>query len=1212
MANQRAASGNAKNLKPSAPLPVPSVPAAPAPVASFRLFRKCDWLAAAAAAVIAMTGYLVTMAPNVTLEDSGELITGAHTMGVPHPPGYPIWTVLGFVFEHLNPLSPQPVPDYVKADGLDVSRRNFNIAWRVNFMSGVFGATAAGLLALLISRSGSMLLRSAKLFHESLTDEQEEWIAAVCGTVGALIFAYSPVPWSQAVIGEVYTLNGLFMAVTLVMLFIWMHDPQRDKYLYWTCFLWALGLTNHQTLLFMAPAYFIMIALVSVPVLMDALVGVCWVVAVGQWFMEWVLDDATFFTQSSYFWGGAAAMVAPAAIWMVGEVLSRLFGWPTRINWKRAAILAACVLGGLLFYGYSPLASSTNPPMNWGFTQNKDGFWHHITRGQYEKVQIYREWSKFWHQMAVFFNGLQQEYTSMFVAVGAAALAWFYGTAWRARKWLIFTAAGIFFTSVTFIVLANPTLDRAVLFNDRVFFMLTHALFCAWIGYGLIWGMAVSSVHFDKLRWLLYGVALLACMMQLVYQVVVNASFVRFVEHFFNMQLHLLTASEICAALWVLIQLGIIFGLSIIVLLAKDNKLPLMPILALVACMPVVGMLRNWSDNEQHGHMFGWYFGYHMFAPGGGYPSMDKDAILYGGTDPGRFVPTYEIFCPRVRPDVYIITQNALAENTYLRYLRYQYCPVRKCSPMLWVQDLKNRKAFVAKLQRPADPVSVFLQQKLSPAIRQELDQQPADGDYSEDFLKRLLSDVNQLLLGQWLYEPQRFAAFSFPEEVQKLIQAGPQAGGSSYLNRRLLERVYAGEIGAIEDRFNLLEKSLGRDTTYPKEDIYISNDEDSADAIRTYIEELKHRPALPGELVQVVGGRVNIQGVQAVTALNGLVSKQIFDKEHYKRSFYVEESFVIQWMYNYLEPYGVIMKIDRDPLPKITPDMVARNHKYWTDYIEKYLEHNPAFWRDDDAERAFSKLRTAHAGLYAWRVTMAPPEQRQPELANEAVFAFDQAIHLCPFNVEATFRYAEFLTRLERYDDALKLVDGYKKHDPYNSQVGVVLNQINNLKQVAVQEGVLRRELQNSQGDLNKIMQFLSVLAARGKFPEMDSIIDRLIENKELPAQPFKMIAQTYVQLGRFDRVEKVLGKYLGFHADDAQGWYDYAVVEVQLQHPDPSLDALEKAIRILGTSVIGIDVPGPDGKMVRLTGTVKQIVQQDPRFTQLRLFPRFQQMTQ
>ena len=69
------------------------------------------------------------------------------------------------------------------------------------------------------------------------------------------------------------------------------------------------------------------------------------------------------------------------------------------------------------------------------------------------------------------------------------------------------------------------------------------------------------------------------------------------------------------------------------------------------------------------------------------YPEMTRNTILFGGTDPGRFCPTYMIFCESFVPhegpadqdqnfdrrDVYIITQNALADDTYLDYLRAQY-----------------------------------------------------------------------------------------------------------------------------------------------------------------------------------------------------------------------------------------------------------------------------------------------------------------------------------------------------------------------------------------------------------------------------------------------------------------------------------------------------------------------------------------------------------
>jgi tetratricopeptide (TPR) repeat protein len=47
-------------------------------------------------------------------------------------------------------------------------------------------------------------------------------------------------------------------------------------------------------------------------------------------------------------------------------------------------------------------------------------------------------------------------------------------------------------------------------------------------------------------------------------------------------------------------------------------------------------------------------------------PPMKPDAIYFGGTDPGRFVPTYMVFCARVRPDVFVLTQNALVDKLYL------------------------------------------------------------------------------------------------------------------------------------------------------------------------------------------------------------------------------------------------------------------------------------------------------------------------------------------------------------------------------------------------------------------------------------------------------------------------------------------------------------------------------------------------------------------
>src|SRR5678809_1485121 len=55
------------------------------------LFRRWDWIAFWITTLVVFLGYFYTLAPDVTLEDSGELAVASFYAGVPHPPGYPVW-----------------------------------------------------------------------------------------------------------------------------------------------------------------------------------------------------------------------------------------------------------------------------------------------------------------------------------------------------------------------------------------------------------------------------------------------------------------------------------------------------------------------------------------------------------------------------------------------------------------------------------------------------------------------------------------------------------------------------------------------------------------------------------------------------------------------------------------------------------------------------------------------------------------------------------------------------------------------------------------------------------------------------------------------------------------------------------------------------------------------------------------------------------------
>src|SRR6266550_167654 len=93
---------------PSASAPVPAVVTPP-------LFRKIDWVTFGITALVMLAGYLLTLAPDLTLEDCGELAVGSYYAGVPHPPGYPVWTIFTWLFTVLIPYS--------------------NVAWRVALAS---------------------------------------------------------------------------------------------------------------------------------------------------------------------------------------------------------------------------------------------------------------------------------------------------------------------------------------------------------------------------------------------------------------------------------------------------------------------------------------------------------------------------------------------------------------------------------------------------------------------------------------------------------------------------------------------------------------------------------------------------------------------------------------------------------------------------------------------------------------------------------------------------------------------------------------------------------------------------------------------------------------------------------------------------------------------------------------------------------------------
>jgi len=248
------------------------------------LARVQRWLPVGTAAV-ALAVYLLTLAPGLTCEnygtDGGDLVTAAYTLGVPHPPGYPSYTLLAWLFTRL-PLG--------------------SIAYRVNLLSATCAALAVGLCCHLVQRL--------------LPDEPQRPLLAAAT---ALSLAFAPLFWSQALIAEVYALLALFAALLLWLLSLW-EQTGRDSLLLLAAFLFGLGLGNHLTLVFAAPAFLV-------------------------W--AWPLRQR----------------------WLRSRVLLPA---------------AALFLAGLSVYAYLPLAAAHHPPVNWGNPQTWDRFLWVVTAEQYQ------------------------------------------------------------------------------------------------------------------------------------------------------------------------------------------------------------------------------------------------------------------------------------------------------------------------------------------------------------------------------------------------------------------------------------------------------------------------------------------------------------------------------------------------------------------------------------------------------------------------------------------------------------------------------------------------------------------------------------------------------------------------------------------------------------------------------------------------------------
>jgi len=556
-----------------------------------------------------------------------------------------------------------------------------------------------------------------------------------------------------------------------------------------------------------------------------------------------------------------------------------------------------------------------------------------------------------------------------------------------AVQWIATTIVAFHSLTVIFLIFQWPKLDVQTLFIGRVQYIQSHAIFAIWISYGLIFAL----VYLDRLL--------------------------------------------------------------------RGNRAAAVASCAVVASLSAVPVLKNAYDDkfialvggaEQNEHDFGWQFGAWQLEgarailaeideeekaafPSADYPPpMTTNAVFFGGTDPGRFVPTYMIYSAHYRSDVYLITQNALADNTYMNVMRDLY------GDSIWI----------------------------------------------------------------------------------------PSQQDSNYAFQKYVQDVQAGRIPA-------------------------------------------------GAAVSFEGGRVSVQGVQGVMTINGILARMIFEANKSKHDFYVEESYVIPWMYPYLTPHGLIMKINAEPVAQLAPETVKHDREFWDWYVKR-LTANPKFKRDVVARKTFSKLRSAIAGLYAYR-----------RLFDESEYAFKQAIELYPLSPEANFRLADIYMQQFRFADARRVIEAFLLEDPENDKVAEFLEQIKGMEAADNR----RRELESQMAkgaDVNLALELADIYRRMNLGQLFESLTANIIRQENLPPSVIIKVAEMYADVKRFDLLATALERYVQREPNNPRVWTDLAAVQASLQKPAEALKSLRRAIELGGEPV-------------------RDIARKDARFNALRDNPEF-----
>ncbi|MFH1860679.1 MAG: DUF2723 domain-containing protein [bacterium] len=219
--------------------------------------------------------YLRTLTPSIELHDSGELVSAAHVLGICHPPGYPLYCLMGKFLTTILPFA--------------------NIAFRMNIFSALSASIAVMLVYFITLKISLPFLNKEMLIALQGTKSVSLCLRAFASTLSVLpgivssgMLMFATTFWQQAVIAEKYTLNASFTALLILVLIKWWEkmaqNTHHQSYLYLFFGLLGLSFTHHLQTIFLAAS------------------GVCFILIIG-WHRKQTFLNAHVLLRAGIFFG---------------------------------------------------------------------------------------------------------------------------------------------------------------------------------------------------------------------------------------------------------------------------------------------------------------------------------------------------------------------------------------------------------------------------------------------------------------------------------------------------------------------------------------------------------------------------------------------------------------------------------------------------------------------------------------------------------------------------------------------------------------------------------------------------------------------------------------------------------------------------------------------------------------------------------------------